>query len=63
MNIEALKEGYRLMSEQLEHITGDFVLEPTNHNPHLYMIGNDAIGLGALSPVLDLWCISNHTCF
>ncbi|MCD8828360.1 2-oxoacid:acceptor oxidoreductase subunit alpha [Staphylococcus gallinarum] len=49
MNIEALKEGYRLMSEQLEHITGDFVLEPTNHNPHLYMIGNDAIGLGALS--------------
>ena len=37
------------MSEQLEHITGDFVLEPTNHNPHLYMIGNDAIGLGALS--------------
>ncbi|PTF27296.1 2-oxoacid:acceptor oxidoreductase subunit alpha [Staphylococcus cohnii] len=49
MNIEALNEGYRLMNEQLSHIDGDFVLEKTEGTPHLYMIGNDAIGLGALS--------------
>ncbi|WP_204180055.1 MULTISPECIES: 2-oxoacid:acceptor oxidoreductase subunit alpha [unclassified Staphylococcus] len=49
MNIEALNEGYRLMNEQLSHIDGDFVLEKTEDTPHLYMIGNDAIGLGALS--------------
>ncbi|MDN6160553.1 MAG: 2-oxoacid:acceptor oxidoreductase family protein, partial [Staphylococcus equorum] len=49
MNIEALNEGYRLMMEQLNTVEGDFVLEETNGTPHLYMIGNDAIGLGALS--------------
>lgn len=49
MNIEALNEGYRLMMEQLNDVEGDFVLEETDGTPHLYMIGNDAIGLGALS--------------
>src|SRR5699024_7762005 len=49
MNIEALNEGYRLMNEQLSTVDGDFVLETTEGTPHLYMIGNDAIGLGALS--------------
>lgn len=49
MNIEALNEGYRLMQEQLTTVDGDFVLEETKGDPHLYMIGNDAIGLGALS--------------
>ena len=49
MNIEALNEGYRLMNEQLSTVDGDFVLETTEDTPHLYMIGNDAIGLGALS--------------
>ncbi|PHK48982.1 2-oxoacid:acceptor oxidoreductase subunit alpha [Staphylococcus edaphicus] len=49
LNIEALNEGYRLMNEQLGSVQADFVLESTNGKPHLYMIGNDAIGLGALS--------------
>jgi 2-oxoglutarate ferredoxin oxidoreductase subunit alpha len=49
MNIQALNEGYRLMQEQLDTVTGDFELNNTNEDPHLYMIGNDAIGLGALS--------------
>ncbi|MCE5006031.1 MULTISPECIES: 2-oxoacid:acceptor oxidoreductase subunit alpha [Staphylococcus] len=49
MNIEALNEGYRLMMEQLNDVEGDFVLEETDGTPHLYMIGNDSIGLGALS--------------
>ncbi|UXS74784.1 2-oxoacid:acceptor oxidoreductase subunit alpha [Staphylococcus chromogenes] len=49
LNIEALNEGYRVMSEQRENITGDFVLEEGSGAPHLYMIGNDAIGLGAIT--------------
>ena len=48
MNIEALNEGYRLMKEH-HSIQGDFELEAINEDPHLYMIGNDAIGLGAIS--------------
>lgn len=49
MNIEALNEGYRLMQEHLSTIQGDFELEAINEDPQLYMIGNDAIGLGAIS--------------
>ena len=49
MNIEALNQGYNLMKEQLSEVEGDFKLEANNEDPHLYMIGNDAIGLGAIS--------------
>ena len=49
MNIQALHEGYRLMQEQLETVKGDFQLTASQQDPHLYMIGNDAIGLGAIS--------------
>ncbi|MDW4038161.1 2-oxoacid:acceptor oxidoreductase subunit alpha [Staphylococcus saprophyticus] len=49
LNIEALNEGYRLMNEQLNNVDADFILDKTDGKPHLYMIGNDAIGLGALS--------------
>lgn len=49
LNIQALKEGYRLMQEQLNEVNGDFELEESSGVPHLYMIGNDAIGLGAIS--------------
>ncbi|PUZ34129.1 2-oxoacid:acceptor oxidoreductase subunit alpha [Staphylococcus arlettae] len=49
MNIQALQEGYRLMQEQQSILIGDFELTDTAEQPHLYMIGNDAIGLGALS--------------
>lgn len=49
MNIEALNQGYALMKEQLNDLQGDFKLQTTEENPHLYMIGNDAIGLGAIS--------------
>lgn len=37
------------MQEQLDQIQGDFELVATDSAPHLYMIGNDAIGLGAIS--------------
>ncbi|EHJ07972.1 2-oxoacid:acceptor oxidoreductase subunit alpha [Staphylococcus simiae] len=49
INIQALDEGYQLMQQHLSEITGDFELEHSNEQPHLYMIGNDAIGLGAIS--------------
>lgn len=49
MNIQALNQGYQLMKEYLEDIQGDFELQESSENPHLYMIGNDAIGLGAIS--------------
>ena len=49
MNIQALHEGYRLMQEQLETVEGNFQLTASQQDPHLYMIGNDAIGLGAIS--------------
>ena len=57
MNIEALNQGYTLMKEQLNDLQGDFKLQTTEENPHLYMIGNDAIGLGAISLVLVLWSL------
>ncbi|ELW0076848.1 2-oxoacid:acceptor oxidoreductase subunit alpha [Staphylococcus pseudintermedius] len=49
LNIQALNEGYRLMKEQMGEVNGDFELEESSGVPHLYMIGNDAIGLGAIS--------------
>lgn len=49
VNIQALNEGYQLMQSRLSEIDGDFELESTDALPHLYMIGNDAIGLGAIA--------------
>ena len=49
LNVEALHKGYELMTQHLSDIEGDFVLEEGSGTPHLYMIGNDAIGLGAIA--------------
>lgn len=49
LNVQALHEGYRLMQDELSNIHGDFDLAESNNVPHLYMIGNDAIGLGAIA--------------
>ncbi|UXR77483.1 MULTISPECIES: 2-oxoacid:acceptor oxidoreductase subunit alpha [unclassified Staphylococcus] len=49
LNIQALHEGHRLMNEELSHIEGDFDLAESDNVPHLYMIGNEAIGLGAIA--------------
>ena len=45
MNIQALNMGYDLMKQQVINVNGDFTLENGSGHPHLYMIGNDAIGL------------------
>ncbi|KFE42829.1 2-oxoacid:acceptor oxidoreductase subunit alpha [Staphylococcus agnetis] len=49
LNVEALHKGYELMTQYLSDIEGDFVLQEDSGTPHLYMIGNDAIGLGAIA--------------
>lgn len=49
LNVEALHKGYELMTQHLGDIEGDFVLQEGSGTPHLYMIGNDAIGLGAIA--------------
>lgn len=49
LNIQALNEGYRLMSEQMDDLQSEYTLEPTDSEGHLFMIGNDAIGLGAVA--------------
>ena len=49
LNVQALHEGYRLMQDELSNIRGDFDLAESDNVPHLYMIGNDAIGLGAIA--------------
>ncbi|GEP78268.1 2-oxoacid:acceptor oxidoreductase subunit alpha [Staphylococcus carnosus] len=48
-NIQALHQGYDAMKEQMPELEGDYHLEPSDSEPHLYMIGNDAVGLGAIS--------------
>ncbi|MHD0397849.1 2-oxoacid:acceptor oxidoreductase subunit alpha [Staphylococcus simulans] len=49
MNVQALHAGYEAMKEEMTDLKGDYHLEESQSEPHLYMIGNDAIGLGAIS--------------
>ncbi|RIN85584.1 2-oxoacid:acceptor oxidoreductase subunit alpha [Mammaliicoccus sciuri] len=49
LNIQALNEGYRLMSEQMDDLQSEHTIERTDSEGHLFMIGNDAIGLGAVA--------------
>ncbi|WP_353422019.1 2-oxoacid:acceptor oxidoreductase subunit alpha [Staphylococcus simulans] len=49
MNVQALQAGYEAMKEEMTDLKGDYHLEASQSEPHLYMIGNDAIGLGAIS--------------
>lgn len=48
-NIESLKDGFNYIQERLNTIEGDFELEKVNERESLYLIGNDAIGFGALN--------------
>lgn len=48
-NIEALKDGFNYIQERLNAIEGDFELEKVSERESLYLIGNDAIGFGALN--------------
>src|SRR5699024_12709438 len=48
-NIEALNGGFKYIQERLKAIEGDFELEKVSERESLYLIGNDAIGFGALN--------------
>ncbi|GGH99100.1 MULTISPECIES: 2-oxoacid:acceptor oxidoreductase subunit alpha [Mammaliicoccus] len=49
LNIQALNEGYRLMKAEMNDLQSKHTLEPIDSEGHLFMIGNDAIGLGAVA--------------
>ncbi|WP_411844107.1 2-oxoacid:acceptor oxidoreductase subunit alpha [Salinicoccus sp. HZC-1] len=48
-NHEALKQGYQLMDAEMENISGDFEMVPSDQEERLFLIGNDAISFGALN--------------
>lgn len=52
------------MQDELAGIQGDFMLEESAGTPHLYMIGNDAIGLGSNLRRLKIYgCLSDYAGF
>lgn len=48
-NHEALNQGYQLMADEMVNIEGDFEMLPSDSEPRLFLIGNDAISFGALN--------------
>ncbi|UOB21445.1 2-oxoacid:acceptor oxidoreductase subunit alpha [Macrococcus armenti] len=48
LNKEALQKGFAEIESHTE-LTSDFKLEPSTESGHLFMIGNEAISLGALA--------------
>ncbi|MFC3419665.1 2-oxoacid:acceptor oxidoreductase subunit alpha [Salinicoccus hispanicus] len=48
-NHEALIQGYQLMDDEMVRIKGDFEMLPSDSEPRLFLIGNDAISFGALN--------------
>ncbi|WP_434121485.1 2-oxoacid:acceptor oxidoreductase subunit alpha [Salinicoccus roseus] len=48
-NHEALIQGYQLMDDEKDTLRGDFEMLPSDSDPRLFLIGNDAISFGALN--------------
>lgn len=48
-NMEAITRGHELMNELLGDRVGEWALEPADGKRRMFMIGNDAIALGALA--------------
>lgn len=48
-NHEALIQGYQLMDDEMDMLRGDFEMLPSDSDPRLFLIGNDAISFGALN--------------
>lgn len=48
-NMEAIEKGHQMMSELSNEQVGKFELEPGDGKQRLFMIGNEAIALGALA--------------
>ncbi|WP_299741001.1 2-oxoacid:acceptor oxidoreductase subunit alpha [Rossellomorea sp. y25] len=48
-NMEAIKQGFQTMKEELGSNVGSLQLKEADGNKRMFMIGNDAIALGALA--------------
>ncbi|HHY65679.1 MAG TPA: 2-oxoacid:acceptor oxidoreductase subunit alpha [Alicyclobacillus sp.] len=48
-NMEAIRQGYQFMKEQLKDGTHMKLQPPAGKGSHLFMMGNDAVALGALT--------------
>lgn len=48
-NMQAIQQGYEVMAQHLGDRIGEWELEPADGKHRLFMIGNDAIALGALA--------------
>lgn len=48
-NMEAISKGVEFVNSELDEPIDDFILEPSDGQKRLYMIGNDAIALGAVA--------------
>lgn len=48
-NMEAISNGYQYVKDRITDDFPDLTLEPSDGKKRLYMIGNDAIGLGAIA--------------
>ena len=48
-NMQAIQQGYEVMAKLLGDRIGEWELDPADGNHRLFMIGNDAIALGALA--------------
>lgn len=47
--MQAIQQGYEVMAQHLGGRIGEWELEPADGKHRLFMIGNDAIALGALA--------------
>ena len=54
-NMQAIQQGFNQMAEQLGDRLGEWELVPADGKHRLFMIGNDAIAMGALSAGVVLW--------
>ena len=63
-NMQAIQQGFDTMAEQLGDRLGEWEIVPADGKHRMFMIGNDAIALGAFSSRCSFYgSISNYTSF
>ena len=62
--MEAIQRGRAAIAEQIGERVGAWELAPADGKRRMFMIGNDAVALGALSSRCSLYgSLSNYTSF
>ncbi|CAM5400766.1 2-oxoglutarate ferredoxin oxidoreductase subunit alpha OS=Lysinibacillus sphaericus OX=1421 GN=LS41612_17385 PE=4 SV=1 [Lysinibacillus sphaericus] len=62
-NMEAIARGHDMMNELLGDRVGEWALAPADGKRRMFMIGNDAVALGAISCGYSFYgSLSNYTC-